>query len=70
MNAIDFAQQYEQDDRALALRAELSKPDRTPPTGHCYFCTADVPGESRFCDHDCQRDFDRLQWSEAQRARE
>lgn len=40
--------------------ARTAKPGITA-NGQCHFCDADVSGKLLFCDHDCQKDWEREQ---------
>lgn len=56
---IDTGCEREEKDRALALSVTLAWVDPTPPRGACYNCDEPVTGAARFCDTDCQKDWQR-----------
>lgn len=48
----------------------LANRDRTvrvvPPTGSCFFCDTQIP-VGKFCDKDCQEDYEKEQYMRSQR---
>ncbi len=56
---IDAGCDREEKDRDLAMAIARSWVDPTPPRGCCYNCDEPVAGDSRFCDADCQQDWQR-----------
>jgi len=57
MDDIDYAQEREQSDRALAIAAAARSAPELPACGQCYNCLATLPEGVRFCDCDCRNDY-------------
>lgn len=49
---------------ALTLRFKATLPD---PDGRCHNCEASVPPGARWCDHDCQVDWQKHERAQQQR---
>lgn len=50
-----------------ALELAQRKPAGPPACGHCYNCGEPLDGDQRWCDADCEQDWEKAEWAKKQR---
>lgn len=50
----------DQIERQLQTSLSYRKPEGPPPCGHCYNCGEPLHDDRRWCDRECEQDWERL----------